>query len=94
MITRIVKLEIQPDKALEFRKVFAENQKSITGFPGCHEVRLVHSNSNDQTHFTISLWENEESLENYRHSELFGKIWPTVKPWFAEKAQAWSTVSF
>lgn len=94
MITRIVKLEILPEKALEFRQVFAENQEKIAAFPGCNEVRLVHAKDNDSTHFTISLWNTEQDLENYRHSELFGKIWPTVKPWFREKAEAWTTVSF
>ena len=94
MITRIVKLEIKPEYALQFRQTFADNHVRIESFPGCIEVRLVHASSDDQTHFTISTWENEQALENYRHSELFGVIWPTVKPWFKEKAEAWTTVGF
>lgn len=94
MITRIVKLEILSEKAADFRKTFAENHHKIESFPGCKEVRLVHAKDNENTHFTISLWESEQALESYRHSELFGVIWPTVKPWFKEKAEAWTTISF
>ena len=32
----------------------------------------------------------EEDLNNYRNSELFKTIWPTIKPWFEVKAEAWS----
>ena len=36
------------------------------------------------------LEEKEEDLNNYRNSELFKTIWPTIKPWFEVKAEAWS----
>ena len=33
-------------------------------------------------------------LENYRTSETFIGIWSTIKPWFAEKAVAWSVDAY
>jgi heme-degrading monooxygenase HmoA len=39
---------------------------------------------------TYSIWDSEEALNNYRDSELFGELWPKIKPWFAAKAEAWS----
>jgi quinol monooxygenase YgiN len=94
MITRIVKLEICDEHIGDFRKLFTENKDHIESFPGCQQVILVHGTNAPNTHFTISRWQSEQDLENYRHSELFGKIWPTVKPWFMAPAQAWSTVEF
>ena len=43
---------------------------------------------------TYSHWNGPEDLENYRTSETFGKIWPTIKPWFAEKPEAWSVETY
>lgn len=94
MITRIVKLQIQKEFIAEFQKTFSENHKNISSFPGCKEVKLVCDMNSPSTHFTISTWDSEQAIENYRNSELFKKIWSTVKPWFLEKAEAWSTTDF
>jgi quinol monooxygenase YgiN len=94
MITRIVKLNIADKHIADFRKAFRNNYPKISGFPGCKEVRLVHDIKNPNIHFTISVWHAESDLENYRHSEIFADIWSTVKPWFQEKAEAWSTEEF
>lgn len=94
MITRIVKLNISNERIEDFRATFRNNHARITGFSGCHEVRLVHDVNNPNIHFTISVWDAESDLDNYRYSEIFAEIWSTVKPWFQEKAEAWSTEEF
>lgn len=94
MITRIVKLGIKEDKVENFRSIFRENRGLISTFPGCQEVRLVFDLNENGTHFTISIWDSEEDLEKYRNSALFAKIWSTVKPWFSDKPEAWSTQEF
>jgi hypothetical protein len=43
---------------------------------------------------TYSAWENEEALENYRVSPLFQSIWPTIKPWFSARPEAWSLMEY
>ncbi len=94
MITRIVKLNITDERIEDFRAAFRSNHPRISGFPGCQEVRLVFDLNNPNIHFTISVWNAESDLENYRHSDIFAEIWSTVKPWFKEKAEAWSTEEF
>jgi hypothetical protein len=41
--------------------------------------------------FTYSYWESEDKLNSYRDSSTFGEVWPTIKPWFEEKPNAWTT---
>lgn len=94
MITRIVKLGISDDYIEDFRATFKQNHQRIESFPGCKEVRLVFDINNPNIHFTISTWESQNDIEAYRTSGLFIGIWSTVKPWFCEKPEAWSTVEF
>lgn len=94
MITRIVKLSIADEYIVQFRTTFRENHERISNFPGCEEVRLVFDVNQPNIHFTISLWQTTNAIENYRQSALFRGIWATVKPWFNAKPEAWSTVSF
>jgi heme-degrading monooxygenase HmoA len=51
---------------------------------------MLRDINNQSIFITHSLWDSEEDLNKYRDSELFQSIWPTIKPWFAEKPQAWS----
>jgi heme-degrading monooxygenase HmoA len=94
MITRIVKLSIADEFIEEFRSTFKNNRERISSFPGCEEVRLVFDVNQPNIHFTISIWHSTVAIENYRKSEIFQGIWSTVKPWFDDKPEAWSTISF
>ena len=94
MITRIVKLSIADEFIEEFRSTFNKNHRKISNFPGCQEVRLVFDDNQPNIHFTISTWVATDAIEDYRKSELFQGIWSTVKPWFNDKPEAWSTLSF
>jgi quinol monooxygenase YgiN len=91
MIHRFVKLKINPENRQNFEDIFTEHNAKIAAFPGCYSVKLVREISSSGEYFTHSIWEDTQTLENYRNSTLFKEIWQTVKPWFAEKAQAWST---
>ena len=90
MITRIVKMTFATDKTAQFESVFLEKQKHIAVFPGCSEVALRKDVNNNHIYFTISMWESESALNEYRNSKLFAETWTTVKQWFAAKAEAWS----
>lgn len=90
MITRIVKMTFQKEKTDEFIRVFEESKILIKSFEGCLRLELLKDQSNDFTFFTISNWNSEEDLEQYRNSYLFKSTWSKVKPLFAEKAQAWT----
>lgn len=91
MITRIVKMTLQPEKVSEFLSFFDTIKHQINTFEGCKGVKLLQDKNQPNILFTYSLWKSEEDLNNYRHSELFGKVWPATKIHFADKPEAWST---
>jgi len=90
MIIRVVKMTFLPGNIEDFKKIFYESQKLIRAFDGCIRLELMKDISNECTFFTISHWESEESLNTYRVSYLFKNTWSKVKPYFSERALAWS----
>lgn len=90
MLIRIVKLEFQAERLDDFLSHFETVKFQVSNFPGCAGMKLLQDKSDPSIVFTYSVWKNEESLNNYRHSGLFHSIWPTIKPWFRKKAEAWS----
>ena len=90
MFIRIVKLTFE-DSFIEQFQINFENQKDkIKGFKGCLHLELLQDKDCRNRFFTYSHWDKEESLENYRNSELFKGIWAITKPHFIEKPEAWS----
>ena len=90
MITRIVKMTFRPGTEADFQQVFRDSQPVIKTFAGCIEVNAFNDVANPLVYFTISKWESEEALNNYRNSEFFMQTWTKSKALFADKAQAWS----
>lgn len=91
MITRLVKMTLQPEKVTEFLSFFDQIKHQINTFNGCQGVKLLQDKNNPNILFTYSLWNSEKDLNNYRDSELFAMVWPNTKKFFADKAEAWST---
>ena len=90
MITRIVKLNFHKEYTGEFENIFYNCQPLIEAFEGCKSTTLHCDVNNPEQYFTISYWDSETHLENYRKSELFKNTWDKVKPLFNQKAEAWS----
>ena len=93
MITRIVKMSFQDGRQQAFEKIFYRTRPAILLFEGCNQVELQRDAKNPAIYFTISRWDSESALENYRSSTLFRNTWSEVKPLFAERAEAWSLES-
>lgn len=93
MIIRIVKLTFKDDGAEEFLRLFRERKKEIRHFPGCLHLEVWREDGKPNVLFTYSHWEDVAALNHYRFSAFFKDTWSKTKPLFAEKAQAWSTVS-
>ena len=89
MIVRIVKMSFIPEKVTEFLNVFNQHSSAIANAEGCIDLQLIQNN-NSATFFTISKWQSEQDLENYRQSELFAIVWPQTKALFNQKAEAWT----
>lgn len=90
MITRIVRMEFQPDKVETFLSHFNLYKQQIRNFPGVHRLELHRDAGADNVFYTISEWDGEAALEAYRHSDLFRGVWAQTKVLFAAKPQAWS----
>jgi hypothetical protein len=95
MILRLVKLTFEEEFAEKFEKDFANRKSFIESCEGCHEVKLLKKikKSEDQTaiYFTQSIWDSEIDLNKYRNTNVFSETWNEIKPWFKERAEAWST---
>lgn len=93
-MVRLVKLTLKTEHIQDFMQHFDTVKESINAFPGCKGMKLLTDKNNSQVVFTYSEWIDDSDLENYRNSELFGSIWPTVKKWFDQKAEAFSTEAY
>jgi heme-degrading monooxygenase HmoA len=94
MIIRIVKMHFTDAGVAEFLEIFDQNKAAIRDFPGCVHLELLKEAGDDTVFATLSHWDNEQSLENYRKSELFASVWGRVKTLFAEPTQAFSFQKF
>ena len=90
MITRVVKLSFDPDKIKEFEALFNFNRSAIKSYKGCRDVKLMKNVAQKNCYFTVSSWESEELLNEYRNSPLFEKIWGEAKKYFNAKPEAWT----
>ena len=68
MIKRIVKLEFKKNKTKIFKEFFKENYMKILTHEGCEKLELLEDINTKNIFFTISIWKNEEHLNNYRNS--------------------------
>ena len=87
---RIVKMTFDPERVNEFLTNFEEVKQQIRTFEGVKHLELLNDKNKPNIYFTYSIWESEEHLNNYRHSDLFKSVWAVTKPMFIEKAEAWS----
>jgi heme-degrading monooxygenase HmoA len=92
VIKRIVKMTFREDAVETFvSEVFEQSKDRIRAFPGCRHMELLRQTNGSNVLFTLSHWDDETALNNYRASELFAQTWAKTKALFAEKAEAWST---
>ncbi|MBK6263896.1 antibiotic biosynthesis monooxygenase [Marivirga sp. S37H4] len=90
MIIRLVRMTFKEDKIQDFLELFNEYKEAIRNQPGCTHLELLKDIHHPNSYSTYSHWQSEEELNNYRHSETFGKVWPATKALFSEKPVAHS----
>lgn len=93
MIKRIVKLTFQKERIADFMEVFEESKDKIRNFEGCQYMELLQQKEPSNVLFTLSFWDSEAALNNYRHSALFQATWARTKVLFSDRPQAWTTIS-
>ena len=92
MIHRIVIMTFKAEWVDDFLQVFDDSKEMIRNFPGCKGLKLLRDTNNESKLSTFSLWESEEALNNYRHSELFSVTWSNTKILFADRPVAFSNL--
>lgn len=92
MIIRFVKMTFRPEHTPEFEELFARTRPGILGFGGCRQVDLFTDSADPNTYFTVSHWDSENHLNDYRSSAFFRDTWSRVRPMFGARAEAWSLV--
>lgn len=92
MLTRIVRMKFSPEYENEFLSLFEEINATIENFPGCLSLQLLQDKDQSYVYYTLSQWQDPESLEAYRKSTFFKEVWPQAKQYFSEKAQASSLI--
>ena len=86
-------MEFELEYRQDFIELFDRMKNKIRQRRGCHYLELVQGTTDDKVFFTISIWEDETCLDEYRSSKLFHKTWSLTKAMFSSKAEAWSTNS-
>lgn len=94
MIIRIVRMHFTEAGVEEFLEIFNRHKEAIRHFPGCTHLRLLTDREDSRCYTTLSYWDSEQDLNNYRNSELFNNVWGRVKTLFSERSQAFSLENF
>lgn len=90
MIKRIVKMSFRPENVEDFIEIFDHAHPFIENMLGCQKVELYVDDDKPNVLFTVSIWDNTDSLNAYRKSELFSSTWAKTKALFDDKPAAWS----
>lgn len=94
MLIRIVRMHFTESGVEEFLQIFNQHKEAIRNMEGCSHLQLLKDLNDPNTYTTLSYWNDEECLNRYRQSELFGNVWGRVKTLFAERSQAFSLQKF
>lgn len=90
MIVRIVHMFFHPNALHEILPLIQRQIRAVEAFPGCIAVKLFRDTNNPDHLCTISIWEDQGALEDYRHSSQFVEVWSVLKRHFAKPPQAYS----
>lgn len=90
MITRIVQMTFKEEAVNEFLTIFDASCKSIRAFPGCEYLSLHQDFHQPHIFYTLSRWQTQANLDQYRESELFRSTWSQTKQLFSARPQAFS----
>ena len=90
MVTRIVKMTFAEEHIPAFLELFRANREAITSAEGCISVELLRDTVQPGLMFTYSRWTDEKFIDLYRQSELFGRVWPETKRYFAAAPEVWT----
>jgi quinol monooxygenase YgiN len=90
MLIRIVRMTFAPENVPAFLEIFRQSENQIRQMPGCRFLELWQDAELPNIYCTHSHWDSADALNAYRHSELFGQVWPATKKLFSAAPIAFS----
>ncbi|MEO1054522.1 MAG: antibiotic biosynthesis monooxygenase family protein [Bacteroidota bacterium] len=90
MLIRVVRMTFQEEEVSTFLDVFNNSKDKIRAFEGCSHLELLQDYNQPNIFMTYSYWQDQESLNQYRQSALFGSVWKQTKALFAAPPVAFS----
>jgi quinol monooxygenase YgiN len=93
-IIRIVRMHFTQEGSHTFLQIFEENKQAIRNFPGCTYLELLKDVNDPLIYTTLSHWQDNRLLEDYRKSDLFKNVWSRVKPLFSKQPEAFSLITY
>jgi heme oxygenase (mycobilin-producing) len=90
MLIRIVRMHFTEAGVEEFLEIFNAHREAIRNFPGCTHLQLLKDADEPFCYVTLSHWQSEANLEEYRKSALFSNVWGRVKSLFSARSLAFS----
>ena len=91
MLIRVVRMTFTPAQVPAFLALFAATKDQIRAQPGCLRLELWQDADQPHIYCTHSHWGSPAALDAYRHSALFGRVWPATKRLFAAPPLAFSS---
>lgn len=91
MLHRFVRLTFRPEEVANFLELFQEVKNKIIQQEGCTHLKLLQDEIHENVLYTFSIWQSDDHLQQYRHSQLFKETWARTKVLFGDKPSAWST---
>lgn len=88
MIARIVTMTFKENEINNFVLLFNEYKTQIKNSTGCISLTLIQKLDHPTEISTLSYWENEDYLNNYRNSDIFKQVWPQTKLLFSSPPKA------
>lgn len=86
-------MDFMPQKVEEFLALFEQKKDTIQSFKGCRHLELCKDVSESTVYYTLSKWDSDHALDDYRKSEFFKATWLQTKALFQARAQAYSLLS-
>lgn len=90
MIIRVVKLQFKKEDLEEALSKLSGIAPTVRSMEGCQFLEIGVRSRDKGLVVTYSYWDDVDYLNAYRTSEEFKEFWSSIKPLFAEKAEAWS----
>ncbi len=90
MIQRLVKLHFHPQHCAAYEAIYQSSRQRIRATPGCLHLESWRDLQQPNIYYTYSRWQDEASLNAYRHSDFFQATWAKTKALFSNKPEALS----